>query len=182
MSLLELVVRIFAYNAMIFGNGPVMIPMLQRDLVDERGLLTTDQLLYAFTLARVTPGQANTYVASVGYMLYGIVGAVLTTLAIQLPGYLMIPLMHSYERFKSSQVTKHFTRGLTATSVGLIFAATLSIARKSLVGPIAWIVFAITLAFTYLLKWNPILSLIAASAIGIALKLALPLVAPGVAW
>ncbi len=175
MSLLELVARIFAYNAMIFGNGPVMIPMLQRDLVDDRGVLTTDQILYAFTLARVTPGQANTYVASIGFMLYGLVGAVLTTLAIQLPGYLMLPLMRGYERLRASRITQHFTRGLTSTSVGLIFAATVGIARKSLYGPIAWIVFALTLALTYLLKWNPIVSLIAASVVGIVLKLILPL-------
>ena len=74
MSLLELCVTVFVYNAMTFGNGPVMVPLLQDDLVDRRGVLSTDQLLYGFTIARVTPGQANTYVAAIGYMLHGLVG------------------------------------------------------------------------------------------------------------
>jgi chromate transport protein ChrA len=30
----------------------------------------------------VTPGQANTYVAAIGYMLHGLVGALATTVAI----------------------------------------------------------------------------------------------------
>ncbi len=172
MTLWELVGRIFLYNAMIFGNGPVMVPMLQRDLVDDRGVLSQDQLLYAFTLARVTPGQANMYVASIGYMLFGLAGAVLATLAIVLPGYLMVPLMRGFERLQAGGYTRAFTRGLTSTSVGLIFAATLQIARNSLAGPIAWGVFALMLALLYLLKWNPIVSLVLASVAGLALRLA----------
>jgi chromate transport protein ChrA len=60
-SLLELCAVVFTYNAMTFGNGPGMVPLLQVDLVDRRGVLSSEQLLYAFTIARVTPGQANTY-------------------------------------------------------------------------------------------------------------------------
>ncbi len=93
MSLLELCVAVLIYNAMTFGNGPVMVPLLQDDLVDRRAVLSTDQLLYAFTIARVTPGQANTYVAAIGYMLHGLVGALATTAATLLPGYLMLPLL-----------------------------------------------------------------------------------------
>jgi len=65
-SLLELCALVFTFNALTFGNGPAMIPLLQANLVDRRGVLSTDQLLYAFTIARVTPGQANTYVAAIG--------------------------------------------------------------------------------------------------------------------
>jgi len=168
-SLWELVAAILTYNVLTFGNGPAMIPLLQENLVDRRQVLTIDQLLYAFAIARVTPGQANVYVASIGYMLFGLAGAILTTLAVQLPGYLMLPLAGSYERFRHSQAVKGFSRGLTSTSVGLIFAATLSIGLRSLTNPVAWIVFPLTLAMAYLLKWNSIVSLVVASAAGLVL-------------
>jgi chromate transporter len=170
MSLIELLALIFSFNLMTFGNGPVMIPLLQTNLVDERGVLTVDQLLYAFTIARITPGQANTYVAAIGYMLFGFPGALLTMLAIMLPGYVMLPLLKGYELVSTARVVRNFTRGLTSASVGLIFAATVQIGRRSLTTPIAWAVFGVALILLYGLKWSPIVSLLVASAVGVVLK------------
>lgn len=173
MSLFNLIAQIFTYNLLTFGNGPAMIPLLQTNLVDNARVLTLEQLLYAFAIARVTPGQANVYVASIGYFLYGIGGAVLATLAIQLPGYLMLLFVKVYERLRSVAWVTNFTRGLTVASVGLIFAATLSIGAKTLAGPVTWIVFAAALGMMVLLKWNQMLSLGVASLLGILLKLIL---------
>jgi chromate transporter len=169
-SLLELCAVMFLYNAMTFGNGPVMVPLLQADLVDRRGVLSTDQLLYAFTIARVTPGQANTYVAAIGYMLYGLVGALATTAAILLPGYLMLPLLWGYERVKAVRLVPSFTRGLTVASVGLIFAAALSIGRATLTGWVSLVVFAAALAMAQLLQWNPLLVLGVSALLGISAR------------
>ena len=171
MTLLELIGLIFTYNLLTFGNGPTMVPLIQKGLVDQRGVLTSDQLLYAFAIARVTPGQANLYVAAVGYFLFGIPGAVLTMLAIQLPGYFMLPIMGGYERFRSSRVVKNFTRGLTAASIGMIVYATISIGQRSLGSWIAWVVFLLTLAISYFYKCGPLFSLGVTSAVGVALKL-----------
>jgi chromate transporter len=162
MSLPAFLLLIFTFNLLTFGNGPAMIPMLQADLVDRTQVLAIDQLLYAFAIARVTPGQANVYVASIGYFL-----------AIQLPGYLMLPFMKLYERLRANTGVAGFTRGLTVASVGLIFAATLSIGLKTLGGPVTWAVFLATLLMIVLLKWNQMLSLLLASLLGIVLKVLL---------
>jgi chromate transporter len=169
-SLLELCAVVFLYNAMTFGNGPVMVPLLQDDLVDGRGVLTTDQLLYAFTIARVTPGQANTYVAAIGYMLHGLVGALATTVAIVLPGYLMLPLLWGYQRLRGVHLIPAFTRGLTVASVGLIFAATLSIGRATLTGWVSLVVLAAALAMAQLLRWNPLIVLGVSTLLGIGAR------------
>jgi chromate transporter len=173
MSLWTLTLLIFLFNLLTFGNGPGMIPLLQEELVDKAGVLSIDQLLYAFAIARITPGQANVYVASIGYFLFGIVGAVLATLVIQLPGYIMLPFMKLYERARVLAWVNGFTHGLTVASVGLILAATLSIGLRTLSGPVTWIVFIATLGMMILLKWNQMLSLLFASLLGILLKLLL---------
>jgi len=173
MSLPRLTFLIFLFNLLTFGNGPAMIPLLQKELVEKAGVLSLDQLLYAFAIARITPGQANVYVASIGYFLFGIVGAILATLVIQLPGYMMLPFMKFYERARSVRWVGGFTRGLTVASVGLIFAATLSIGFRTLTGLIPWIVFAVTLVMMTLLKSSQMLSLLIASLLGILLKLLL---------
>ena len=170
MSLWKLALLIALFNLMTFGNGPVMIPLLQTHLVDGARVLTQNQLLYAFTIARVTPGQANFYVASIGYMLYGMPGAIAATLAITLPGYMMIPLLHGYEHLRDSRRIWSFTKGLTVTSVGLILAAVVQIARDTLTEPIAWVVLLAMLVMTQVLKWNILVALAAASCLGLLLK------------
>jgi chromate transporter len=170
MKLLDLAALIFVFNVMTFGNGPVMVPLLHDHLVIQRGVLTEDQLLYAFTIARVTPGQANLYVAAIGYMLFGLPGAILTTLAVMLPGYLMIPLMGGFERLRASPMVTGFTKGLMTASVGLIFAAAVQIGRGTLNAPVAWAVFCLMLVLTQVLKLNTILSLLIASGVGLLLK------------
>jgi chromate transporter len=170
MSIWYLTAIIGLFNLMTFGNGPVMIPLLQTSLVDGAGVLTQDELLYAFTVARVTPGQANTYVASVGYMLHGFPGAVLATLVLLLPGYLMLPALKAYGRFRDSPRIGGFTRGLAATSVGLILAAVVQIGGSTLDEPVAWIVIGAMLAMTQLLKWNVFVALAVACGLGVLLK------------
>ena len=169
MSLWKLTLLVGLFNLMTFGNGPVMVPLLQTSLVEDAAVLTQDQLLYAFTIARVTPGQANSYVASVGYLLYGMPGAVLTTIIIMLPGYLMLAAMKGFERFRDSARVRGFTKGITATSVGLILAAVVQIGGSTLIEPVAWVVFAATLAMIQFLKWNIFVALGAATALGLAL-------------
>jgi chromate transporter len=170
-TLPQLVVMIFLFNVETFGNGPVMIPLLQHNLVDNSHVLTTDQLLYAFTIARVTPGPANLYVTAVGFMLFGILGAILTTVAITAPGYLMIPLLRGYEHIRNARVVKGFTKGLTTVSVGLIFASVVPIAVKTLTNPVAWILFPLTFILTFWLNLNPILSLVIATVLGLILRI-----------
>jgi chromate transporter len=170
MSLWKLALLIALFNLMTFGNGPVMIPLLQTHLVDGARVLTEDQLLYAFTIARVTPGQANFYVASIGYMLYGMPGAIVATLAIILPGYIMIPLLHGFEHLRESRWIKGFTNGLTITSAGLILAAVIQIARGTLTQPIAWVVLIATLIMTQLLKCNIFVTLATVGCLGLLLR------------
>ncbi len=181
MNLSQLVYNIFLYNVLTFGAGPNMIPLLQKNFVDQMRVITDAQLLYAFAVGRVTPGQANTFVASIGFMLDGLIGATLATLVIQLPGYVMLPFMKGYEIFKGSEIMAYFTRGLTAVSIGMIFASTLNIGLRTLSGWVAFGTFGIALVFIYFLKWNPILGLLGASVIGVVIQLivGLPPTPPG---
>ncbi|HZT50516.1 MAG TPA: chromate transporter [Stellaceae bacterium] len=171
MSLGGLVLIVLGFNLLTFGNGPVMVPLLQRHLVEESGLLTLDQFLYAYALGRATPGQANLYVAAIAYMAFGWWGALATVLAIQLPGYLVLPLLRGYERYQGVAAVRGFTRGLTAVSVSLMLAVTWDIGRATLPDPFTWVAFALTLGLVVLRRWNPILAMLVAGAAGGAVRL-----------
>jgi chromate transporter len=169
MTVWELAGLVGLYNLMTFGNGPIMVPLLRGSLVERRRVLTTEQLLYAFTVARVTPGQANTYVAAIGYMLFGLGGAALCALALIVPGYLVVPLLRLHARIRDVPAVQGFMRGLVATSVGLIFAASVEMARASLASGAAWAVFGVAVILAAVLRWNTVLVLAVASLLGFVL-------------
>ncbi len=173
MSLYNLVAFILTSNLLTFGNGPVMVPLLQRHFVENAGVLTLDQFLYAYAVGRVTPGQANLYVAAIGYMIDGWIGAVAAIAAIQVPGYLVLPLVKGLERFREVRAIKGFTRGLTAGSVSLMLVVSYNIGRDTLIGGIAWVVCALTLGLIAWRRWNALTAMLAASGVGALLKLAL---------
>jgi chromate transporter len=170
-TLWEMLAQLAVSNVLTFGNGNVLAAVLQQSFVQQAHVLTNEQLLYAFSLGRVTPGQANLYVASIGYMMFGFPGAVLSMLVIALPSYLMIPLLRSYEYVRGNVRVLNLARGLGATAVGLLLATTWNLSKGSLTSPVTWIVFAIALALLLLTRLPTVVSLIAATLIGVALVL-----------
>lgn len=174
MNLWSMLASLAVINILAFGNGGVMVALLQHSFVQDAHALTNDQLLYAFAIARVTPGQANLYVASISYMMFGLTGALLSMVVIAVPGYLMIPLMGGYEYFRNNQVVQRFTRGLASTAVGLILATTWALGKDSLDVPVAWVVLGLALVLLLFTRLPTLITLLLASGIGVALVLAVP--------
>jgi chromate transporter len=158
-------------NLVTFGNGTVMAAIFQNTFVQQKHVLTNEQLLYAFALARVTPGQANLFVASIAYMMFGLPGAVLSILVIAVPSYLMVPLLRSYEFVRGNRRVTNLTRGLASTAVGLLLATTWNLSKESLSGPITWTVLGVGILLMLFTRLPLLLSLLAATAVGIGLVL-----------
>jgi chromate transporter len=168
-SLWDMLVQIAVANFLTFGNGTVMAAVLQSSLVQQAHALTNEQLLYAFALARVTPGQANLYVASIAYMLFGLPGAVLSILVIAAPSYLMIPLMRTYEFVRGNRAIAGLTRGLASTAVGLLLATTWNLSKDSLNGVTTWLVFGLALLLMLFTRLPMVVSLLIAAGAGVLL-------------
>jgi chromate transporter len=162
-----MLVQIALANVLTFGNGTVMTAILQSSFVQQKQVLTNEQLLFAFAIARVTPGQANLYVASIAYMMFGLLGAVLSMVAIAAPSYLMIPLLHSYDLVRGNPAVYGLTRGLACTAVGLLVAATWNLAKDSLDNPLAWSVFGLCVVLLLFSRLPTVVSLLLAAGVGV---------------
>ena len=174
MTLERLLLLLFTANLATFGSGRVMVPILENALVRESGALTLDQFLFAFTVGRITPGPANLYVASIGWMLFGMPGALLAAAVVLVPGYLIMPLAAGYRRLQHNGAVRGFGRGLTAASVGLLLASTVDIGRSTLVSPTAIVVCVLTLFLLHVLRLPTLLALALGSVAGIALVRIVP--------
>jgi chromate transporter len=173
MSYPQLVIVIFTFNMLAFGNGSALFALLQHKFVQDAGILNLDQFLYAYALGRVTPGQNNLYLASIGYMIYGWLGALSAIVAIQIGGYLVLPVLKVYERVRHARSVQGFIRGLTAASVGLMFAVAFRVGGEALIGFVPWLVFLATLALVFLARQGLLIGMVGAAVAGLAIKLVL---------
>lgn len=139
MTYLVLFLEFLKIGAFTFGGGYAMIPFIQETVL-KHGWLTNQELIDFIAVSESTPGafavNISTYVGSqVGAgengFIGSIAGAVIATMGVVLPAFLIILIIAKiYEKFKSSKTVKGAMFGLKSTVVGLIGAAVISIALE----------------------------------------------------
>ncbi len=96
-KLLKLFWAFFKIGAFTIGGGYAMLPLIQREVVDENNWLTTEEFIDILAIAEVTPGpvavNTSTYV---GYKVAGIKGAMFCTLGTILPSFTIILLFVNF--------------------------------------------------------------------------------------
>jgi len=133
-SLVSLFLLFLKLGATVFGSGYVLLAFLRADLVTHRAWLTDAQLVDAVAVGQVTPGPTFTTATFIGFILGGIRGAVISTLGIFLPAFLLVavsgPLV---PRIRKSKAAGAFLDGVNVASLALMAAVTWQLGRASLV-------------------------------------------------
>jgi len=124
-------------GATAFGGLGATLALLERELVDGRGLVTRDDLAEALAATRLLPGPTVVQmIAYSGYVLRGWRGSLVATVAFLAPSVLaMLGLAAGYDAVAASPVSAPALDGLAAAVVGLIAATGFRIARASVQGP-----------------------------------------------
>lgn len=133
MSLLRLALSCLRVGTFVFGGGPVLIPLLEQDVVYRYGWLSPREFVDAVALGQMTPGPLLVSATFVGYKVNGLVGAVVATVCIFLPSFLMtIAASHQLARIKGNPLFRRFLTGIEAGVVGLVAAAAVSVGRSAI--------------------------------------------------
>ena len=116
-----------------FGGGFVMIPLIESEIVDGHHWLTHQEFADATALGQVTPGPVLISATFIGYRVAGTLGALVATISIFLPSFLMtVAAGSSLQRFRDNQIVQSFLRGVTPAVAGLLVAAAISIGRAGI--------------------------------------------------
>jgi chromate transporter len=133
-SMLTLFLIFLKIGATVFGGGYVLLAFLREDLVDRLHWLTESQLLDAIAVGQVTPGPLFTTATFIGYVVGGGTGALLATVAIFLPGFLLVaatrPLV---ARIRRSAVAGAFLDGVNVAALALMAVVAVPLARAAIV-------------------------------------------------
>lgn len=141
-------------GAITFGGGFVMIPLIESEVVNSRHWLTHQEFADATALGQITPGPVLITATFIGYRVAGTLGALVSTISIFLPSFLMtIAAGSSLRRFRTNEIVQSFLRGVTPAVVGLLVAAAFSIGRA---GIHSWIGLSIAaVAILVLIRFRP---------------------------
>ncbi len=122
-SLLNIFDIFFRVGSLVFGGGHVVLPMIERELVPQ-GLLSADEFLAGYGMAQAVPGPLFTFSSYLGTMMEGVTGAVVATVAIFLPSFLLIVAALPFlSELRKRAAFQGILMGVNASVVGILLAS-----------------------------------------------------------
>jgi chromate transporter len=165
-------VRVFlTAGAITFGGGFVMIPLLEYEVVNQAGWLTSQQFADAMALGQITPGPVVISATFIGFYAAGVAGAIVATMAIFFPSVLLASSAARYlKQFRTNRQVNAFLRGLAPAVLGMLLAAAISLGRAGIDGPVGLVIAGLSCAAVLWLHPNPAWVVFVAGAVRLALS------------
>lgn len=168
----ELFWAFFRIGAVTFGGGLAMLPILDRDLIQRRKWMTSEQLVDYFAIGQATPGIVAVNVATfVGFNRKGIPGSIVTTAGVVTPSVIIITLLAMFlNNFADILWVQRALRGVNVVVAVLLITSLVGIGKKTVID---WITFLVALAaFLAIAVFNVsgILVVVASALLGLAVK------------
>ncbi|MDP5200294.1 chromate efflux transporter [Flavobacterium sp. DG2-3] len=119
-------------GAILYGSGYVLFAFLDTELA-AKGLLTKQQLIDAIAIGQFTPGPLFSSVTFIGYQINGLSGAAISTIAIFLPSFIFVALLHQLmKKLRTSKGLAVFMDAVNVASIALIAAVCLAMANEAI--------------------------------------------------
>lgn len=168
----ELFITFMRIGGFTFGGGYAMLPMLQKEVVENKKWATSEELMDYYAIGQCTPGVIAVNTATfIGYKNAGILGGLCATLGVVFPSLVIITLIAALlSNFADIEAVKHAFAGIRVCVCVLIFNAVLKLWKKSVVDIPTLIVFLAVLALALFTKLSPVLFVIAAAVCGIVVQ------------
>ena len=156
-----------------FGGGYAMLSLIQFEIVERYHWLTLQQFTDVVAISQMTPVPIGINSATyIGYTVTGnIWGAVIATVAVCLPSFLMVLFIsYFFVKFKNNKYVNAAMSGLLPMSVALIGAAALLLMNKdNFIDYKSILIFVAAFFLTWKYKVHPILMILLAGVMGFIL-------------
>src|SRR5690606_16498648 len=105
------------------------------------GWLTQEQLLDAVALGQFTPGPLFTTATFIGYQMDSLPGAVIATIGIFLPSFLLVLVLNPFvPKLRKSRIMSFFLDGVNIGAIGVMLAVTFQLCRSVLIDLNGWLI------------------------------------------
>jgi len=164
-------------GSLTFGSGLVIVPFLEKGLVQQTGWLNEREFLVAVAMGMMSPGPVVITATFVGYLVAGFWGSLVATIGIFLPSFLLVLIVAPVlVRYRTKPSVQGFIKGAYAAAIGTILGACVLLGRIAIGDWLTALVALVSLAVLFRWKVNNPLLIASAAVIGL---IAFPLLQPG---
>ncbi len=171
MILLTLFLSFAKVGVMTFGGGYAMIPILEREIVDQQGWASSEELMDYYAVGQCTPGVIAVNTATfIGYKVAGIAGGIVATLGIVFPSVVIITLIAGIlTNFADIPAVKSAFAAIRVCVCVLIFNAVLKLWKGAVKDKAATLLFVLVLGLSLLFDISPVVFVLLCGTAGVLL-------------
>ena len=131
--LLDILLFFTKAGSFVFGSGLAIVPFLYQGVVQQFHWLGERQFTDAVAVAMITPGPVVITVAFIGYLVAGVLGAIVAAIGIFLPVYVLTIVPSPwFKRHRDNAQLKGFVQGATAAATGAITGAVVILGQRAI--------------------------------------------------
>ena len=158
-KLWELFITFFKIGGFTFGGGYAMIPLIQKEVVDNKKWVSDEDILDIVAIAESTPGPIAINSATfIGYKTAGVLGSFFATLGVVLPSFVIISVIaYLLQEFATYNVVKWAFFGIRAGVLSLVTKSLWTMYKKAPKGVLALIISIVSLCLVAFLKVNALI-------------------------
>ena len=170
--LIDMFLTFAKVGVMTFGGGYAMLPILQREVVENKNWATEEELMDYFAIGQCTPGVIAVNTATfIGKKHKGTLGGIFATLGGVFPSILIITLLAGViESFSHLTWVQNALAGIRICVCVLIMNAVVKLGKKSIVSFATFIIFLLVALGSLLTNISPVIFVILAAIAGIVIK------------
>lgn len=159
-------------GALTFGGGYAMLPIIQREIVENKKWSTDKEILDYYAVGQCTPGVIAVNTATfIGYKLRGITGGIIATIGVVFPSLIIILTIASFlQNFADMAIVQSAFAGIRVAVVALIITTVIKLLKSSIKDYLGIIIAILAFIISAFLGLSPVYVVIAAGLTGFIFK------------
>ncbi len=160
-------------GVMTFGGGYAMLPILQREVVENKKWASEEELMDYFAIGQCTPGVIAVNTATfIGQKNKGIPGGIAATLGVVFPSLIIISLLAgAIEAFSHLVWVQNAFGGIRVCVCVLILNAVVKLFKKAVIDKVTLAIFILVALGSYFTPLSPVVFVLLAGAAGIVIQM-----------
>ena len=169
--LVDLFITFAKMGAVTFGGGYAMLPILQREIVENKHWGTDEELADYYAIGQCTPGVIAVNVATfIGRKTAGNLGGIVATLGVVFPSIVIITLLAGViQAYSSLEWVAHAFAGVRVCVCVLIFNAVIKLFSKAIIDAKTLCIYIVVLGCAVFLNISPVVFVVLSALAGILL-------------
>lgn len=168
----QLFMMFFRIGSFTFGGGYAMLPILQRELAEEKKWISSEELIDFYAIGQSTPGIIAVNTATlIGYKRKGIPGAIFATTGMVAPSLIIITLIASvFQRFQEYAIVQHAFAGIQIAVIALIVDTVIKMGKTAIKDFSGLIIFILAFLLLSFLGISSIIVIVYSALAGILIQ------------